>query len=241
MATRKRSSKSGGKAKSPALTLVKSKATPKPQVVPPPVEIHVSEARLAPELEAQIQKPSVQPEPSPRDRRILEREERQRRKQAELAERRARREAANLGIVAPVPVELSQSNQPSPVPQRNLQAPQSPPDNASNGHMRLEIAEVLKYKMMAAEAEYKRLTEPIRQQCKMIAQAKLAEDIKNAVKNNPQCKTAAADMERCVNEILESVSSKLPPGYAVVYVNAKEGAVICKHAPQLAGKRFELA
>jgi hypothetical protein len=188
--------------------------------------VRLQDVRLAPELKAQVVQPALTQAVNQTDERERAREERRARKQADMEERRRRRTESNATSQAPLPAS-------------ELPVNEAKTDVA--GHIRVAIPEALKYKLLYCESEYKKFSEPIRLALKQAAQARLVADIAKAIKEDSKCKDAAFKMEACVNEILDSIRTQLPDGYAATFVATEDGVVICKPSPEMVGRRFKLA
>lgn len=196
------------------------------------------------------------PPPSAADEREAARAERLRRKQLEREKRQRDRELANRGIdpntvAEPAPVE-NLPVQPTeqqfaeraaevappvpPTPQRFAVAPRS----EEHADVHIPIPELYQYKVQVLETRMRELATPIRTQLKEAAEAKLRADIVAALAEHKEYQQACRDTEACVNELLKELAPQVPDNYAVVVISAKEGAAVCRFAPDQAGKRFKI-
>jgi hypothetical protein len=115
-----------------------------------------------------------------------------------------------------------------------------PPTLAQNPDLRLPIPELFQYKIQVYENRMREISAPINEKLKEDAERMFREASATALRENAEYQEACRQVEACVNELLEQLQPQMPEGYAVVVVGAKEGAAICRYAPNQAGKRFKI-
>jgi hypothetical protein len=132
-----------------------------------------------------------------------------------------------LATVQPIKPELQQP------PPTKLQS-----EDGQETPLQIEIPELNAYKILSAELMIAQLENPIRAQLKAQAQDWLNKAIGQALQSDAQCVEARKALEKAINELLDQTKPKLPEGYAITNIFAKQKMVVARYNPTLVGKRF---
>lgn len=184
-------------------------------------------AKLAQEAEEEAVERAAERE----RQRVRAREERARDKERRRREQEAKRKGGRSNVASLADARAKQGSPSRPAPVAT-----NPAVGKDEGPKPLQLAELYKYKLTVLNATYKsqldRVKAPLVRKYNMMLKAELdALAAKDA-----ECIAARKSQIECVNEIISSMGSQLPPGYAITQFRAEEGFVVAEYFPDRAGK-----
>jgi len=145
-------------------------------------------------------------------------------KQKKIDDARARRDAM-LENQAPTPQKVT------PIEHARAKRGDKP---VESGPVQLLLDDLHKYKMQVMNQNLVDAEARVKKPIADALQQMLVQKAAQAVQQSPECQKAKQEQVLCLNEIIEWVTPKLPPGYAVVGV--ADGKVQAQFIPQKAGK-----
>jgi hypothetical protein len=142
--------------------------------------------------------------------------------------------------VEPSPAQstLTDGVQENPALHPPSKEPPATPLPSKKPKMEVELPELLQYKLLVYERDLGEAIAPIRARLAQEFEQILVQEINKAVAIDPKCIEARKIQHACVNEIMETVESKFPEGYAVTLIKTREGKVVGEYNPDGVGKRL---
>lgn len=108
------------------------------------------------------------------------------------------------------------------------------------GKVELPIDDLRKYKMLAMEAAFERISNTIKVPIRRRFQQQLDQALRQATTRSLKFVEAQRDQAEAVNDIIDALQGEIPPDHIVTRVDAQKGVVICEFSPGADQVRMEV-